>query len=132
MLSTGSEAVETAIKNVRRYGLETSGPEKRVIISFKGAFHGRTIGSQMAGGIDGLKSWIGYQDPGLIQVKFPNCYHCWKGRREYSNCVKNCINLVKEKFKELEGKVVAVLSETYQGRGPVFPPDGYYQGLARL
>jgi len=132
LLSTGSEAVEAAIKNARRYGIETSGPEKRVIISFKGAFHGRTMGAQMAGGIEPLKSWIGYQDPGLIQVDFPNCYHCWKGRDEYSNCVKDCIELVKQKFEELEGKIVGVLSETYQGRGPVFPPDGYYQGLAKL
>ncbi len=132
LLSTGSEAVEAAIKNARRYGLETSGPEKRVIISFKGSFHGRTMGAQMAGGIEPLKSWIGYQDPGLIQVDFPNCYHCWKGREEYSNCVGDCIDLVKQKFEELEGRVVGVLSETYQGRGPVFPPDGYYQGLAKL
>jgi len=132
LLSTGSETIEAAIKNARRYGIETSGPEKRVIISFKGAFHGRTMGAQMAGGIEPLKSWIGYQDPGLIQVDFPNCYHCWKGRDEYSNCVKDCIDLVKQKFEELEGKIVGVLSETYQGRGPVFPPDGYYQGLAKL
>lgn len=132
LLSTGSETIEAAIKNARRYGIETSGPEKRVIISFKGAFHGRTMGAQMAGGIEPLKSWIGYQDPGLIQVDFPNCYHCWKGRDEYSNCVKDCIDLVKQKFEKLEGKIVGVLSETYQGRGPVFPPDGYYQGLAKL
>lgn len=132
LLTTGSEAVEAAIKNARRYGLETAGPEKRIIISFKGAFHGRTMGAQMAGGIDKLKSWIGYQDPKLIQVEFPNCYHCWKGRDGYSNCLGDCIELVKEKFEELEGKVVGVLSETYQGRGPVFPPDGYYQGLAKL
>jgi len=132
LLSTGSEAVEASIKNARRYGIETSGPEKRVIISFKGAFHGRTMGAQMAGGIEPLKSWIGYQDPGLIQVDFPNCYHCWKGRDGYSNCVQDCIDLVKQKFEELEGKIVGVLSETYQGRGPVFPPDGYYQGLAKL
>jgi len=132
LLTTGSETIEAAIKNARRYGIETSGPEKRIIISCKGAFHGRTMGSQMAGGMDKLKSWIGYQDPGLIQVDFPNCYHCWKERREYSNCVKDCIDLVKTKFEELEGKVVGILSETYQGRGPVFPPDGYYQGLAEI
>ncbi len=132
LLTTGSETVEAAIKNARRYGMETAGPEKRVIISFKGAFHGRTMGAQMAGGIEKLKSWIGYQDPGLIQVEFPNCYHCWKGRSEYSNCVEDCIDLVKQKFEELKDKVVAVLSETYQGRGPVFPPDGYYQGLAEI
>lgn len=132
LLSTGSEAVEAAIKNARRYGIETGGPEKRVIISFKGAFHGRTMGAQMAGGIEPLKSWIGYQDPGLIQVEFPNCYHCWKGRDEYSNCVDDCVDLVKAKFEELEGKVVGVLSETYQGRGAIFPPDGYYRKIAEI
>ena len=86
----------------------------------------------MAGGIEPLKSWIGYQDPGLIQVEFPNCYHCWKGRDEYSNCVDDCVDLVRAKFEELEGRVVGVLSETYQGRGAVFPPDGYYQKIAEI
>lgn len=132
LLTTGSEAVEAALKNARRFGIETGGPEKKVIISFKGGFHGRTMGSQMAGGMDGLKTWIGYQDPGLIQVDFPNCYHCWKGRRGYSNCVNDCVDLVKKKFEEMDGKIVGVLSETYQGRGPVFPPDGYYQGIAKI
>ncbi len=132
LLTTGSEAVEAAIKNARRYGIETGGPEKRVIISFKGAFHGRTMGAQMAGGIEPLKSWIGYQDPGLIQVEFPNCYHCWKGRDDYSNCVDDCVDLVKAKFEELEGRVAGVLSETYQGRGAIFPPDGYYQKIAEI
>lgn len=132
LLSTGSETVEAAIKNARRYGLETAEPEKRIIITFKGAFHGRTMGAQMAGGIDKLKTWIGYHDPGLIQLEFPDCYHCWKGRRGYSNCEKDCIDLVKEKFEESKGHIAGVLSETYQGRGPVFPPDGYYQGLAKI
>lgn len=132
LLTTGSETVEAAIKNARRYGIETAGPEKRVIISFKNSFHGRTMGAQMAGGIEPLKSWIGYQDPGLIQVEFPNCYHCWKGRDGYSNCVDDCVDLVRAKFEELEGRVVGVLSETYQGRGAVFPPDGYYQKIAEI
>jgi 4-aminobutyrate aminotransferase-like enzyme len=132
LLSTGSEAIEAALKNARRYGYETSGPQKRMVISFKGAFHGRTMGAQMVGGTDQLKSWIGYHDPGLIQVDFPNCYHCWKGRREYSNCVKDCVDLVRVKFEESKGQIVGVLSETYQGGGPVFPPDGYYQALAKI
>ena len=132
LLTTGSETVEAAIKNARRYGIETAGPEKRVIISFKNSFHGRTMGAQMAGGIEPLKSWIGYQDPGLIQVEFPNCYHCWKGRDGYSNCVDDCVDLVRAKFEELEGRVVGVLSETYQGRGAIFPPDGYYQKIAGI
>ncbi|RLI34804.1 aspartate aminotransferase family protein, partial [Candidatus Bathyarchaeota archaeon] len=132
LLTTGSETVEAAIKNARRYGIETAGPEKRVIISFKNSFHGRTMGAQMAGGIEPLKSWIGYQDPGLIQVEFPNCYHCWKGRDGYSNCVDDCVDLVRAKFEELEGRVVGVLSETYQGRGAIFPPDGYYQKIAEI
>jgi hypothetical protein len=38
------------------------------------------MGAQMAGGTDGLKTWIGYQDPYLIQVDFHACMHAGRIR----------------------------------------------------
>ena len=58
LLSTGAEAVETIIKILRTYGFKTGGKRKIGIISFSGAFHGRTLGAQMIGGISDLKKWI--------------------------------------------------------------------------
>jgi 4-aminobutyrate aminotransferase-like enzyme len=35
-------------------------------------------------------------------------------------------------FDESKGEIVGVMSETFQGRGPVFPPDGYYEGVHKV
>jgi predicted acetylornithine/succinylornithine family transaminase len=43
--NSGTEAVEAAIKFARKYALTTHGPGKTGIVSFTGAFHGRTAGS---------------------------------------------------------------------------------------
>ena len=39
----------------RTYGAKTGGRGKKVIVSYDKSFHGRTLGSQQAGGIPALK-----------------------------------------------------------------------------
>lgn len=78
MLSAGTEAVEAALKLMRTYGKEKGGSDKKVIVTFEGAFHGRTLGSQLMGGQPGLKEWIGNLDPDIFQAPWPNSYdHDW-------------------------------------------------------
>src|SRR5450432_931399 len=72
LLTTGSETVECAIKLCRTEGLLTSGRAKNVIVSYEKSFHGRTLGSQQAGGIPALKDWIVNFDPGFVQIPFPD------------------------------------------------------------
>lgn len=132
LFTTGSETTEASIKLTRGYNKKKYGPEKSIIISFKGAFHGKTMGAQMAGGIDELKEWIGHQDPGLIQIEFPYCYRCWKGRKQYENCTDDCLNLLRQKFKENPGKIAAVMCETFQGRNMLFPPKDFFQGIEKI
>ncbi|MFP4442635.1 MAG: aminotransferase class III-fold pyridoxal phosphate-dependent enzyme, partial [Spirochaetia bacterium] len=72
LLSTGSEAIENAIKLAKTYALEKHGRKKKYILSFKNAFHGRTMGAQLAGGIDKLKTWIVDEGKTFIQVPFPD------------------------------------------------------------
>jgi acetylornithine/N-succinyldiaminopimelate aminotransferase len=43
--NSGAEAVECAIKTARRYHYVNGNPERTNIISFSGAFHGRTLGT---------------------------------------------------------------------------------------
>lgn len=74
LLTTGSETVECAIKLCRTQGLRTGGRAKNVIVSYEKAFHGRTLGSQQAGGIPSLKDWIVNFDPGFVQIPFPDGY----------------------------------------------------------
>ena len=43
--NSGAEAVECAIKTARRYHFANGAPERTKLITFKNAFHGRTIGT---------------------------------------------------------------------------------------
>ncbi|MCF1504795.1 aspartate aminotransferase family protein [Afifella sp. H1R] len=48
--NSGGEAMECAIKTVRRYHHAKGQPQKNRIITFEGAFHGRTLATIAAGG----------------------------------------------------------------------------------
>ena len=72
----GSETVECAVKLCRTHGVKVGGKSKATIVSFHNAFHGRTLGSQQAGGIPALKDWIVNLDPGFAQASFPDGYRC--------------------------------------------------------
>ena len=71
LLSTGSEATENCIKLAKTYALEKYGPRRKRVVSFKNAFHGRTMGAQLAGGMDGQKKWMGVPDPPSSRSRSP-------------------------------------------------------------
>jgi acetylornithine/N-succinyldiaminopimelate aminotransferase len=48
--NSGAEAVEAAIKSARRYHFANGAPERFRLITFAGAFHGRTLATIAAGG----------------------------------------------------------------------------------
>lgn len=48
--NSGAEAVEAAIKCARRYHYANGAPERYRLITFEGAFHGRTLATIAAGG----------------------------------------------------------------------------------
>jgi acetylornithine/N-succinyldiaminopimelate aminotransferase len=48
--NSGAEAVECAIKTARRYHFKNGAPERYRLITFEGAFHGRTLATIAAGG----------------------------------------------------------------------------------
>jgi 4-aminobutyrate aminotransferase / (S)-3-amino-2-methylpropionate transaminase / 5-aminovalerate transaminase len=124
LLTTGSEAVECAIKLCRAYGVKQGGRSKHVIVSFEKAFHGRTLGSQQAGGIPALKEWIVNLDPGFVQVPFPD--GAWTQDTSFE--------LFEKKLAEagVEARNVAgVVVETYQGGTAAFAPPAYMQALRK-
>ena len=74
LVSSGTEATETALKLVRTYG-QSINKKKIGIICIKGNWHGRTVGSQMLSGKNGQSKWIGYFDRNIFHVDFP---YPWK------------------------------------------------------
>jgi acetylornithine/N-succinyldiaminopimelate aminotransferase len=68
--NSGAEALECAIKTARRYHYAKGNPEKFHIITFEGAFHGRTIATIAAGGQQKYIDGFGPKAAGFDQVPF--------------------------------------------------------------
>ncbi len=68
--NSGAEAVECAIKMARRYHFVSDHPEKFRIITFEGAFHGRTLATIAAGGQAKYLEGFGPKVEGFDQVPF--------------------------------------------------------------
>lgn len=122
LLSTGSEATENCIKLAKTYALEKYGPQKRYFVTFVNAFHGRTMGAQLAGGNPKLKRWIGTCSPDFIQVPFPDGY------KNTDTSFDVFLQTLKEKGIAA-AEIAGVMSESYQGVGPDFLPVEYAQQL---
>ena len=68
--NSGTEAVEAAIKTARRYHFANGEPDRYRIVTFEGAFHGRTIGAIAAGGNAKYLEGFGPPLAGFDQVPF--------------------------------------------------------------
>lgn len=116
MMNTGAEAVETAIKAVRRYGYFKKGiPEgKARIIVFDENFHGRTTTIVGFSTDDGSRKGFGPFTPGFTIARYGD------------------LASTKEAFGD--GKdVCAVLVEPIQGEaGIIVPPAGFLKGVREL
>ncbi len=67
--SSGTEATECAIKTVRRYHFVSGHPERNRIITFAGAFHGRTLTALAATGNPKYLEGMGPVAEGFDQVQ---------------------------------------------------------------
>jgi 4-aminobutyrate aminotransferase-like enzyme len=118
LLSTGSEATENCIKLAKTYALQKHGPHKNYLVSFRNAFHGRTMGAQLAGGGERFKTWMVDRDRTFVQVPFPDGY-----KNEETS-----FELFRRSLEEQGIKpenIAGVMSESYQGVGPDFIPVDY-------
>jgi 4-aminobutyrate aminotransferase/diaminobutyrate-pyruvate transaminase/4-aminobutyrate aminotransferase/(S)-3-amino-2-methylpropionate transaminase len=122
LLTTGAEACECAIKLCRTWGKKLAGPEKITVVTFQNAFHGRTLGAQLAGGIPALKEWIVNLDKDMVQVPFPD------GFRGPDTSFEGFLKALAAKGVRPE-QVAGVMTETYQGGNASFAPPEYMQKL---
>jgi 4-aminobutyrate aminotransferase / (S)-3-amino-2-methylpropionate transaminase / 5-aminovalerate transaminase len=122
LLSTGSEATECAIKLSRAHGIKVGGPEKIGIVGFDRGYHGRTLGSQQAGGMSGQKTWIVNMDPAFVIAPFPDGY--WEDDSSFDGFLAAI-----EKSGLKPSQIAGVMMESYQGVGPDFAPVPYIEKL---
>ena len=121
LVTTGSESTECAIKLARTWGQRQTN-NKNVFVSFGGGFHGRTMGSQLAGGMPALKTWLAGEGTTFVQVPFPDGYF----QEDTSFAV---FERTLAAADIAPARVAGVMSETYLGIGPDFFPVEYAQSL---
>lgn len=110
--NSGTEAVECAIKMVRKYQDTIGQPDRFRVITFTGAFHGRTLASASASDRD--KCIAGFEPPveGFDHVPFGD---------------------LDAARKAITQDTAAILVEPIQGEGGIRPaPEGFLQGLRKL
>lgn len=122
LLTTGSEATECAIKLSRSHGIKVGGNKKIGIIGWERGFHGRTLGSQQAGGMAGQKSWIVNEDPAIITAPFPDGF--WQTDTSF----EAFLTAIEARGMKPEN-VAGVIMESYQGVGPDFAPVEFVRKL---
>ena len=122
LLTTGSETIECAIKLCRSHGVKAGGRGKNLIVSFEKSFHGRTLGSQQAGGTPALKEWIVNLDKGFVQVPFPDGY------RTPDVSFDNFLRCLQEAGVDAQN-VAGVVMETFPGATAGLAPVEFVQNL---
>jgi acetylornithine/N-succinyldiaminopimelate aminotransferase len=68
--NSGTEATELAIKMARKFHYVNGAPERIEIITFEGAFHGRTLAALAAGGQEKYLEGFGPKAAGFAQLPF--------------------------------------------------------------
>jgi acetylornithine/N-succinyldiaminopimelate aminotransferase len=102
LCNSGSEANEAAIKLVRKWAASKGrAPEQRVIVTFRGSFHGRTLAAVTA----------------TAQPKYQEGYEPLPGGFRYLDF--NDVAALETAFAQ--GDVAAVMLEPVQGEGGVLP-----------
>lgn len=110
--NSGAEAVEGAIKAARKWAYTKDGTTDHEIIAMKNSFHGRTMGALSVTGNDH------YQEPFKPMI----------GNIKFANF--NDIASVKAQITD---KTCAIIMETVQGEGGIYPADpDFIRGVRKL
>ena len=132
ILSTGAEATEVALKIARIWG-EKQSIKKNVIVAFKGAFHGETMGSKTMSGSAEAARWIGKLDPNIHHLPYPAGYlksldveDSDFGAEIFERDIENLSKKINLK------NIAGFMLESYQGWAAMFFPKGYVKALRKF
>jgi 4-aminobutyrate aminotransferase len=130
--NSGAEAVECALKLARYH------TGRQNIISFFGAFHGRTMGAlSLTGSKPQQKRRFAPFVPGVHHVRYPYTYRGTTGGPEEQEAFAlSCARYIEERlFKTIlpPEEVAAIILEPIQGEGGyVVAPDNFLQEIRRI
>ncbi len=110
--NSGAEAVECGLKMLRTFHDNTGTPERYRVITFEGAFHGRTLATIAAGGQEKLLAGFDPVVDGFDEVPFAD---------------------LEAVSRAIGPETAAILIEPLQGEGGIRPiPAGFLRGLKEL
>lgn len=110
--NSGTEAAELAIKMVRKYWHEQGDPDRYEILTFEGAFHGRSTGAIAAAGSEKMVKGFGPLMPGFRQLP-------WGDMEALKAAISD--------------RTAAVMLEPVQGEGGIRPlPDADLRLIRQL
>jgi 4-aminobutyrate aminotransferase len=130
--NSGAEAIECAMKLARYH------TGRQQIISFLGAFHGRTMGAlSLTGSKPQQKRRFSPLVPGVTHIRYPYAYRgCTGGQQDEEAFSMGCARFIEEKlFKTIlpPEEVAAVFIEPIQGEGGyVVAPDNFMRELRAI
>lgn len=110
--NSGAEAIECALKLVRRWALAAKGPNTTRMVAAHGGFHGRTLGALSATGQPAKQTPFAPLVPGFVHVPFGD---------------------LEALAGAMDDSVAGILLEPIQGEGGVVvPPADYLAGARAL
>ena len=130
-LTTGAETTECALKLCRIHG-QKQRKDKLGMISFGGAFHGKTMGAQTMAGKPAGQAWIGNLDPCIYHFECPTdafesmeqIYDEKRGRELFERDIR----ALEAQGVDLD-TICGAIFEPYQGWAALFYPIGYIKAL---
>jgi hypothetical protein len=142
LLSSGSEAVETAIKLARQVQVERGRPARYLVISRQQSYHGTTLGALAATGKPKMRAPFQPMLPESRHIPPPYCYRCSFGYAQdrpfglaYPGCELRCADALEAEIKRVgAANVAAFVAEPVSGAtlGAVVPPDGYWPRIREI
>ena len=129
LASSGSEAVETAMKLARRATGRTG------VVGFSGGFHGRTVGALALMGRKSQRSGIGQLGQAVTHLPYPDPYRSPLGNSAEAVSAATLALLDHQLGNPASGwdETAAVIIEPVQGNGGMIPaPAGFMAGLRQI
>jgi adenosylmethionine-8-amino-7-oxononanoate aminotransferase len=129
----GSSAVETALRFMQFYNNVRGRPEKKLILSRGGAYHGSTYLSASLNGRPRDRDWMDGADALVVKLTAPNPF-----RRPAGVSAEGFADFLVDEFRETVGRIGAenigaFVGEPVQASGGVIvPPENYLPRIAEL
>lgn len=133
---SGSSAVDLSLQIASYYVRTRVNPSASKVLSFWGAYHGRSIGPLSVGGITDYKD-NRPEFPGTMRVPYPYCSRCPYSLK-YGECKLLCLEVIEQTVenhynnRSKKNDIFALIAEPFQSHVARIPPPEFYPRLREI